>query len=192
MTRASSLELPADLLALIDRDAKYFARVGGPAFEADDMRQDGALAALELLARRGQADAALLRHAASHAMIAALRWARSRPSVEMTDATRERLATRSGDQITAIDVTDAIDSLPANQRAAILSTLDGPASKTHADLGLTRRVLNGRIERARKSLRDRLGAAYAHMARKHPNRYGKIGRANAKKRKRRNAAKENS
>jgi len=171
-----------DLANAIERDAVYYARRVRWRIDAEDLAQDGWLAALEFLARRGDADPALVRHVASQGMVATIRREIARPTVEMADATRERLTTRSGDQAIALDVRDVIDELTPYYRTAILSTLDGPPSKTHANLGMTQNTLETALYRARVKLRARLGDAYEHMARKHHKRYGKIGRANAKRR----------
>lgn len=181
------MDLAEELLAKIAIDSKYFARKGGPSVDADDMFQSGVVAILEYVAAKGRADVALLRHVADCAMIDALRRRWARRADELTDGIQGQLASRRSDAGEAIDVRDAIAELSAEYRAAILSTLDGPPSRTHADLGLTAGKLESLLNVARRKLRKRLGDAYAEMDKKHLKRHGK-NRHHARRRAARAAA----
>lgn len=191
MISQASLENPEvaeQLSEMIRVDAVRVARRFFWRSEPEDLRQEGLLAILEALADGRELEPALARHIAWCRMTKRAASRRNRPTDGLSETIELDLVDRDCDMEAVLDVREAMGELSTSQRESMLTTLSGTAGQTHQDLGLSKRAHEARLARARKRLRERLGDAYEHMRRRFPMRYGPVGRAEAKRRAKRESA----
>jgi len=174
------MDIPDDIEAAIRRDARYFARRTDSTIEAEDLAQEGRLAVLAWLSR-GKDWSIPARNVARYGMTGYIRKRIRRPVVNL-EVDVGALAPHCVDLEAAMDVRDAVASLSASHRQAILGVADGSISQAIEALGVPRPAFESRLQRARKACRARLGEAYEHMGRRYCRRYGDAGRVNARRR----------
>jgi len=175
------MDMPDDIEAAIRRDAIHFARRTDSTIEAEDLAQEGRLAVLAWLSR-GKDWSIPARKVARYGMTNYIRKRIRRPAVNLA-VDLALLTPRRVDLEAALDAREVVASLSASHREAILSTLDGHPSQTCEALGLTRGVLESRLQRARAACRAKLGEGYDHMSRKCGRRCGAEARRSARRRK---------